>query len=70
LIELNRNTFFYQKSRLIGTPAGKFHIPVIDINEDENVSIQYQPLEVGSHQLDVFYQGQPITGSSFKFHVD
>jgi filamin len=26
--------------------------------------------EIGSHQLDVFYQGQPIAGSPFKFHVD
>ena len=22
------------------------------------------------HELDVFYQGQPIAGSPFKFHVD
>jgi hypothetical protein len=34
LIELNTNTLFYQKSRLIGTPAGKFHIPIITKDAD------------------------------------
>lgn len=34
------------------------------------MSIKYQPAEIGLHELDVFYQGQPIAGSPFKFHVD
>lgn len=55
---------------LIRTPTGKFHTPIIEDNQDGTVSIKYQPSEVGLHELDVFYQGQPIAGSPFKFHVD
>ncbi|CAF5049608.1 unnamed protein product, partial [Rotaria sp. Silwood1] len=55
---------------LIRTPIGKFHTPLIDDNQDGTVSIKYQPSEIGLHELDVFYQGQPIAGSPFKFHVD
>ncbi|CAF3895693.1 unnamed protein product, partial [Adineta steineri] len=55
---------------LIRTPNGKFHTPNIDDNQDGTVSIKYQPSEIGLHELDVFYQGQPIAGSPFKFHVD
>jgi filamin len=55
---------------LIRTPTGKFHTPIIDDNHDGTVSIKYQPAEIGLHELDVFYQGQPIAGSPFKFHVD
>ena len=43
---------------------------LIDDSQDGTVSIQYQQSEVGSHQLDVFYQRQQIAGSPFKFHVD
>jgi len=57
-------------SALIRTPTGKFHTPIIEDNQDGTVSIKYQPSEVGLHELDVFYQGQPIAGSPFKFHVD
>ena len=55
---------------IIRTPTGKFHTPIMDDNQDGTVSIKYQPSEVGLHELDVFYQGQPIAGSPFKFHVD
>ena len=55
---------------LIRTPTGNFHTPIIGDNLDGTVSIKYQPSEVGLHELDVFYQGQPIAGSPFKFHVD
>ncbi len=55
---------------LVRTPTGKFHTPIIDDNQDGTVSIKYQPSEIGLHELDVFYQGQPIAGSPFKFHVD
>ncbi|CAM4756036.1 unnamed protein product [Rotaria magnacalcarata] len=54
----------------IRTPTGKFHTPILDDNQDGTVSIKYQPSEIGLHELDVFYQGQPIAGSPFKFHVD
>ncbi|CAM2708294.1 unnamed protein product [Rotaria socialis] len=54
----------------IRTPTGKFHTPILDDNLDGTVSIKYQPSEIGLHELDVFYQGQPIAGSPFKFHVD
>lgn len=55
---------------VIRTPTGRFHTPIIEDNQDGTVSIKYQPSEVGLHELDVFYQGQPIAGSPFKFHVD
>jgi hypothetical protein len=55
---------------VIRTPTGKLHTPTIGDNQDGTVSIKYQPSEVGLHELDVFYQGQPIAGSPFKFHVD
>ncbi|CAF0875720.1 unnamed protein product [Rotaria sordida] len=57
-------------SALIRTPSGRIHTPILDDNQDGTVSIKYQPSEVGLHELDVFYQGQPIAGSPFKFHVD
>ncbi|CAF0854285.1 unnamed protein product, partial [Didymodactylos carnosus] len=55
---------------LVRTPTGKIHTPLIEDNLDGTVSIKYQPSEIGLHELDVFYQGQPIAGSPFKFHVD
>lgn len=54
----------------IRTPTGRLHAPIIEDNHDGTVSIKYQPAEIGLHELDVFYQGQPIAGSPFKFHVD
>lgn len=54
----------------IRTPTGRIHTPLIEDNHDGTVSIKYQPSEVGLHELDVYYQGQPIAGSPFKFHVD
>jgi filamin len=66
----NFHYFFFLFKALIRTPTGKFHTPLIDDNHDGTVSIKYQPTEVGLHELDVFYQGQPIAGSPFKFHVD
>jgi filamin len=51
-------------------PSGKVASPVVEHNPDGTVSIKYQPSEVGLHELDVFYNGQPIQGSPFKFHVD
>lgn len=51
-------------------PSGKIANPNVETNPDGTVSIKYQPSEVGLHELDVFYNGQPIQGSPFKFHVD
>ena len=67
LVDLSR---LHSRLALIRTPTGKFHTPIIEDNQDGTVSIKYQPSEVGLHELDVFYQGQPIAGSPFKFHVD
>lgn len=64
------NKFFIFLLALIRTPTGRIHTPIIEDNQDGTVSIKYQPSEVGLHELDVFYQGQPIAGSPFKFHVD
>ena len=51
-------------------PSGKVANPNVEQNADGTVSIKYQPCEVGLHELSVFYNGQPIQGSPFKFHVD
>ncbi len=51
-------------------PSGKVTNPNVEQNPDGTVSIKYQPVEVGLHELDVLYNGQPIQGSPFKFHVD
>ena len=51
-------------------PSGKVANPLVEPNPDGTVSVKYQPSEVGLHELDVFYNGQPIQGSPFKFHVD
>jgi len=64
------NIFFCYCLALIRTPTGRIHTPIIEDNHDGTVSIKYQPSEIGLHELDVFYQGQPIAGSPFKFHVD
>jgi filamin len=51
-------------------PSGKVSNPNVEQNPDGTVSIKYQPSEIGLHELDVYYNGQPIQGSPFKFHVD
>ena len=57
-------------SARVKMPSGKLATPSVDQNPDGTVSIKYQPSEIGLHELDVFYNGQPIQGSPFKFHVD
>ncbi len=57
-------------SARVKMPSGKQANPSVDQNPDGTVSIKYQPSEVGLHELDVFYNGMPIQGSPFKFHVD
>ncbi|KAL7677096.1 hypothetical protein ACOME3_003343 [Neoechinorhynchus agilis] len=52
------------------TPSGQIVQPMIDDNHDETVCIKFQPNEIGPHQLDVSYLGQPIMGSPFRFYVD
>ena len=57
-------------SARVKMPSGKIANPNVEQNPDGTVSIKYQPSEVGLHELDVLYNGQPIQGSPFKFHVD
>ena len=57
-------------SARVKMPSGKIANPNVETNPDGTVSIKYQPTEVGLHELDVLYNGQPIQGSPFKFHVD
>lgn len=57
-------------SARVKMPSGKVANPSVEQNPDGTVSIKYQPSEVGLHELGVFYNGQPIQGSPFKFHVD
>lgn len=57
-------------SARVRMPSGKIANPSIEQNPDGTVSIKYQPTEIGLHELDVLYNGQPIQGSPFKFHVD
>ncbi|XP_017473017.1 PREDICTED: filamin-A [Rhagoletis zephyria] len=51
-------------------PSGKVDKPVIQDNRDGTVSIKYEPKEEGTHELAVKYNGEPVQGSPFKFHVD
>nr|XP_036224246.1 filamin-A isoform X3 [Bactrocera oleae] len=51
-------------------PSGKVDKPVIQDNRDGTVSIKYEPKEEGTHELVVKYNGEPVQGSPFKFHVD
>ncbi|KRK03444.1 filamin-A isoform X4 [Drosophila yakuba] len=51
-------------------PSGKVDKPVIQDNRDGTVSVKYDPREEGSHELVVKYNGEPVQGSPFKFHVD
>ncbi len=57
-------------SARVKMPSGKLTNPSVEQNADGTVSIKYQPAEVGLHELDVFYNGVPIQGSPFRFHVD
>ncbi|XP_073818005.1 filamin A protein cher isoform X8 [Musca autumnalis] len=51
-------------------PSGKIDKPIIQDNRDGTVSVKYDPKEEGSHELIVKYNGEPVQGSPFKFHVD
>ncbi|EDW59138.2 filamin-A isoform X2 [Drosophila virilis] len=51
-------------------PSGKVDKPVIQDNRDGTVSVKYDPREEGSHELVVKYNGEPVQGSPFRFHVD
>ncbi|XP_046806250.1 filamin-A isoform X2 [Lucilia cuprina] len=51
-------------------PSGKVDKPVIQDNRDGTVSVKYDPKEEGTHELVVKYNGEPVQGSPFKFHVD
>ncbi|XP_059218761.1 filamin-A isoform X3 [Stomoxys calcitrans] len=51
-------------------PSGKVDKPIIQDNRDGTVSVKYDPKEEGSHELIVKYNGEPVQGSPFKFHVD
>ena len=57
-------------SARVRMPSGRTANPCVEQNLDGTVSIKYQPSEIGLHELDVYYNGQPIQGSPFKFHVD
>ena len=52
------------------TPSGRKEYPKIEDNKNGTVTVRYQPREVGLHQLDMAYNGTPIAGSPFQFHVD
>ncbi|XP_017847553.1 filamin-A isoform X2 [Drosophila busckii] len=51
-------------------PSGKIDKPIIQDNRDGTVSVKYDPREEGSHELTVKYNGEPVQGSPFRFHVD
>lgn len=51
-------------------PSGKVDKPIIQDNRDGTVSVKYEPKEEGTHELVVKYNGEPVQGSPFKFHVD
>ena len=43
-------------------PSGKKAYPKIDDNQDGTVTIRYQPIETGLHELHVHYNNQSIEG--------
>ncbi|GFS46616.1 filamin-A [Trichonephila inaurata madagascariensis] len=51
-------------------PSGKYDKPVVVDNHDGTVTFQYEPKELGTHELHIRYNTEPIQGSPYKFHVD
>uniref|UniRef100_A0A2L2Y5X3 Putative filamin n=1 Tax=Parasteatoda tepidariorum TaxID=114398 RepID=A0A2L2Y5X3_PARTP len=51
-------------------PSGKYDKPVIIDNHDGTVTFKYDPREIGSHELYIKHNLEPVQGSPFKFHVD
>uniref|UniRef100_A0A1B0FQE1 Calponin-homology (CH) domain-containing protein n=1 Tax=Glossina morsitans morsitans TaxID=37546 RepID=A0A1B0FQE1_GLOMM len=66
----NKEYFFLKFLAEVKMPSGKVDKPVIQDNRDGTVSVKYEPKEEGIHELVVKYNGEPVQGSPFKFHVD
>lgn len=45
-------------------PSGKTAYPKIEDNRDGTVTVRYQPVETGLHELHVKYNNEPIDGMS------
>ncbi|KAF6016648.1 FLNB [Bugula neritina] len=61
--------FNYTSAKVV-TPSGHTHLPEIVDNGDGSVTIKYQPIETGLHNLHVAYNNKPIEGSPYQFYVD
>ncbi|XP_053283007.1 filamin-C isoform X2 [Pleuronectes platessa] len=51
-------------------PSGKTARPHITDNKDGTITIKYQPIERGLHEMDIKYDGNHIPGSPLQFYVD
>ncbi|XP_055935732.1 filamin-A-like isoform X2 [Argiope bruennichi] len=51
-------------------PSGKYDKPVVIDNHDGTVTFKYDPKELGTHELQIKFNDEPIQGSPYKFHVD
>ncbi|XP_067932451.1 filamin-A-like isoform X2 [Watersipora subatra] len=54
----------------VESPSGKRSPVKIKDNGDGTVTINYQPSEVGLHNLHVYYNDEPLEGSPYQFYVD
>lgn len=54
----------------VTTPSGRIDLPKLIDNRNSTVTVRYEPTEIGTHQLDIFYNGVPVDGSPFQFAVD
>uniref|UniRef100_A0A8C6V1W3 Filamin C, gamma a (actin binding protein 280) n=1 Tax=Neogobius melanostomus TaxID=47308 RepID=A0A8C6V1W3_9GOBI len=65
--------FMPQQGEITGEvrmPSGKTARPHITDNKDGTITIKYQPIERGLHEMDIKYDGNHIPGSPLQFFVD
>lgn len=55
--------WLYDIAARVLTPSGHTHLPDIVDNGDGSVTIKYQPIETGLHNLHVAYNNKPIEGN-------
>uniref|UniRef100_H2ZJ12 Uncharacterized protein n=1 Tax=Ciona savignyi TaxID=51511 RepID=H2ZJ12_CIOSA len=59
-----------QLSSEVTTPSGKKEKPVIKTNDDNTITVQYQPHEIGLHEMAILLDTEHISGSPIQFYAD
>uniref|UniRef100_H2ZJ14 Uncharacterized protein n=1 Tax=Ciona savignyi TaxID=51511 RepID=H2ZJ14_CIOSA len=54
----------------VTTPSGKKEKPVIKTNDDNTITVQYQPHEIGLHEMAILLDTEHISGSPIQFYAD